>query len=300
MLRIKIISMAAVILLVLIVACSKKIPEESEYDPKQYLPEKIESVNLARTGEIRSFAGNRLWEYIDGGAELYLQFRFIDVATADYKNPDVEMVADIYHFENSTNAYGLYTQLRPTEPNYILLGVEGFAAPASIIFVKGPFLVRLMTYKDDAPGNLALTALAQEISKILPGATSRPNTFLLFPVNNVIGTSDKYYSESFHGLKFMSRVYSQDYFLDNDTVTLFLTPDEFGEKYLRWTEYAAAMKKLGTPPDSLGFDSTMVFLMEDNISGSVLAGLKKGRLMGMAKYNELHKKFLSDWINSFQ
>jgi hypothetical protein len=284
----------------MIVSCSKKKLEESEYNARQYLPEKIESVNLARTGEIRTFDGNRLWEYIDGGAELYLQYRFLDVATADYKNPEVELVADIYHFENSTNAYGLYTQLRPDEPNFILFGVEGFGAPASIVFVKGPFLVRLLTYKDDEPGNLALTALAQELNRTLPGATTRPNTFLLFPVNSVIGTSDRYFSESFRGLKFMSRVYSQDYLLGNDTVTLFITPDESGEKYLRWTEYAEAMKRLAMAPDSLGFDSARVFLIEDNISGSVLAGLKKGRLMGMANYSESHKKFLADWINSFQ
>jgi Family of unknown function (DUF6599) len=281
------------------VSCSKKEGIE-DIEAGKLLPGSFEKLGLQRTGDIRTFTGNALWEYIDGGAEMYHLYNFIEVATADYKAGETEIVVDIYRFDDATDAYGLYGMLRTDKPTFVLLGVEGFTAPSSIIFVKGSYLVRLMTYEETEAANRTLADLAQELNNTVPGATARPNPFMLFPPTNAMGARDKYYARSFLGQKFLTRVYSQDYLIGSDTVSLFLSRDDAGDKYLRWSEYVTQMGKMAAPPDSLSYDSGRVFLINDSFNGNIIAGLKRGKLLGMLNYSESHKAFLADWLNSLQ
>lgn len=295
----RIISLIAIPLIFLL-SCSKEKGTEEIANAKQFMPEKVVASGLIRSPQIRTFSGDSLWEYIDGGAEIYNQYNFAEVATADYKAGNLELVADIYRFDNATDAYGLYTMLRPEKPNIVLLGVEGFSAPATIVFVKGAYLVKVVAFEESDATNKAIISLTQEINNQIPGATNRPNTFLLFPINNKMGARDKYFREFFLGQKFLRRFYCQDYLLDADTVTLFISPDESGEKFLKWSEYAATMNSLEPAPDSLGYDSSKVFIVNDKLSGPAIAGLRRGKLLGMVKYGEFHKQFLADWIKSLQ
>jgi hypothetical protein len=72
------------------------------------------------------FVGDSLWEYINGGAELYHTYEFVDVATAYYLQDSTEIVVDIYRFATPDDAYGMYTQLRPGGPGTMNYGIEGF------------------------------------------------------------------------------------------------------------------------------------------------------------------------------
>jgi hypothetical protein len=281
-------------------SCAKKKTTEEAGNASQFLPEKVLSAGLERAPGIRIFSGDSLWEYIDGGAELYHQYNFAEVAIAEYKGDKVELVADIYRFDNATDAYGIYSILRPEKPNIVIMGVEGFSASAAIVFVKGAYLVKVFAYEDSESSNKAMVGLAQELNNQIPGASNRPNSFLLFPVNNRIGARDKYFRESFLGQKFLRRFYTQEYLFGADTVTLFLSHDEAGEKYLKWSEYAVSLNRLEPASDSLGYDSAKAFIINDNLSGLSIAGLKKGKLIGMLKYNDTHRQFLVDWVNSFQ
>jgi hypothetical protein len=289
----------AIFISVFILFCSKKQGKE-EITAARLLPEKVEAAGLQRMSPPRTFLGQALWEYLDGGAEIYHQYNFAEVATTDYKGENVELAVDIFRFDNATNAFGLYSTLRPEKPNIALLGVEGFSTPGAIEFVKGAYYVKIISYKETEESNRAMIGLAQELNTLIPGATNKPNSFLLFPINNKLGARDRYYRELFLGQKFLRRFYSQDYALESDTVTLFLSPDESGEKYLKWSEYATALNAFQPASDSLGFDSGRAFIMDDNISGRIVVGLRKGKILGMTGYKEIHKRFLTDWINSLQ
>jgi hypothetical protein len=297
--RILFLSMIIVMALSLFLACSKKKQEEV-FRAAQFLPEKIAAAGIERSSEVKTYIGNDLWQYIDGGAELYHLYNFQEVSTADYKGGNAEFVADIYRFDNGTDAFGLYSMLRPPQPTIALLGTEGFASPAGLVFVKGAFVVRIMGYEENEAADRVLTSLGQEINRLIPASGNRPNAFLLFPVKNSLGATDKYFSQSFLGQKSLSRFYCEDYLLDVDTVTLFLSSDESGEKFLNWKEYAVSLSKIQNPPDSLSYDSSKSFLIEDSFNGPTVVGLKKGKILGMIRYRESHRKFLSDWLNSFQ
>lgn len=296
----KSVSLGITILSILLSGCSggKKVEEGPR--AAQFLPEKVLGTEIVRAKDIHTYTGDSLWQYIDGGAEIYLLYNFVEVATVEYKSGRSELIADIYHFETPDDAYGLYTTLRPEKQTIVHLGIEGFSVPSGITFVKGPFLTRIMGYEDTDSTNRAVIDLAGEINKSIIGASNRPTTFLLFPINNVIGLHNKYYSKGFMDQKYLTHVYTQDYLLDGDTVTLFLSRDQSGEKFLQWSEFTSTAPKIENPTDSLSYDSSKSFIYNDNLYGLTRAGLRKGKLLGMIKYSDAHMSFLADWMNSFQ
>jgi len=284
-------------LIVLFLACGEE-KDENKSDMSEFLPAQLEGIGLERTSEIRTFDGKSLWEYIDGGAEIYLTYNFIQVATADYSRDGIEIVVDIYQFTSEDNAYGLYSMFRTDDVQIIKLGVEGFTAPASLNFVKGKFLVGLIGYDDLTASSLALVNLAEGINKILPGTADKPVVFNIFPHENIITATDKYYTESFLGQKFLTKVFCQDYFIGGDTLTLFLTDDSNGAKYLEWLEIAGKTGRKESTPSDLPFDEKYVFIINDNYYGKIIAGLKDGKLLGIVNYGEKQRELLMNWLNS--
>ncbi len=265
----------------------------------RFLPEQLNYSDMKRISDIRIFVGDSLWEYIDGGAEVYHLYKFVDVATADYSNDKVELVADIYRFDSPLNAFGLYSMLCPPETEIINLGVEGFRSPASINFVKGEYLIRLTGFEDTENSKLALTGMAEKLNNDIPGTTERPAQFNFFPTENKIGGTDKYYAEQFMGQRFLSEVFTRSILQDLDTLTLFMSEDESGGKYLQWSTYADQTDGKRERPEGIPFDDTLSFIFEDNYYGEIIVGLKNGKLLGQVNYKDACLEYLTAWINTF-
>jgi hypothetical protein len=270
---------------------------EQMVKPSDFLAQSFDKGKIERTGEIRTFVGDSLWEYIDGDAEIYHQYGFVDVSTGDYKLGNLEFVADIYRFNNSINAYGLYTAVRPINPDTVAYGIQGFISETMLTFVKGDYLVRLIAFETSDEVTNALNVMASEIAPMIPGDSVRPSDFALLPTENVIPATDKYFSSSYQGQAFLTDVYVQSYDLDGDTVALFFSLDSAGAKYLQWKDAAEPM----TPPpaglDDLAYTNDQVFAT-NTYYGPLVAGLKDSYLAGMEDYSLGHAEFLSDWINT--
>ena len=136
------------IALLLLAACSSQDSEVDKITTADFLPVAIEETGVTRSSEVRIFADTLLWEYINGGAELYHQYGFAEVATADYRRGQTEIVADVFRFETPEGAYGLYTAMRPDHPAVVPFGIEGFKSGSSMDYIKGSFLVRLTGYDE--------------------------------------------------------------------------------------------------------------------------------------------------------
>jgi hypothetical protein len=279
-------------------ACQSHKKESTAHRTAEYLPEKVEATDLVRSSAIRVFIGDSLFEYIDGGAELYHLYNFIDVATADYKINDLEIVADIYKFNNSVNAYGLYSMLRPNNARIIRLGVEGFSDEASLEFIKGDFLVRLISYGEAPDISDILKMLAEQINKSLPGDTLKPPAFRLFPDQHKIDNTDKYVAESFLGQKFLTAVYTQDYAIDKDTLTLLLVEEQTTGKLNQWHQAAAGNIDSRINLQQYPFDYANAIAYDDSYYGKIIASMKNSRLVGVINYKDDYADFLAGWLNS--
>lgn len=243
--------------------------------------------------------GDSLWEYINGGAELYHTYGFAAVLTADYKSADAELILDFYEFETDDGAYGLYTALRPDEPEIVSLGVEGFVTGSSLDFVKGNVLVRLVGFDTSEATRDAIRGLAGHMSSTLPGATGHPETFGLFPSGEVLAYSDKIVGEAFLGQSFLNMVYTRDYELGADTVTAFLLNDDNGTAIARWFESISENERSPAAlAADLPFDENYYLLVDNSYYGNILAGLKNGKLVGVVNFSDRHHQFVSEWLAS--
>lgn len=290
---------ATVLALALLAGCGSDSTKET-LSSAQFLPEKTTRSDLVRFSKVRTFAGESLWEYINGGAEMYHLYKFIDVTTADYKNDQVELVADIYHFDGADNAFGLYSMLTPADAEIVKLGVQGFISPASVNFVKGEYLIRLTGFEDTNESDLALINLAEELNEKIPGITEKPKQFGLFPSENMVAGLDKYYAEQFMGQKFLMEVFSRNIAFEADTVTLFISADESGGKFLQWSNYADQIKRKKNRPGTIPFDDTLCIIIDDNYYGDIIVGLKSNRLAGMINYSTERHEYLTNWVNSIK
>ena len=241
-----------------------------------------------------------LWEYINGGAELYHNYGFVEVATADYSKDSAEIVADVYRFSSGVNAYGLYSMLRPEEADVIMLGTEGYLSPSSIQFVRGPYLIRVVAYDDSDETNLALVNLAYALNKLFVVPQTPPEAFSLFPDSGRVPNTDKYWARSFLGQAFLTSVFSRDYMLDSTYVTLFVSENEADSKALAWSKLAGELQKLQPAPEGLTYDGDSGFLTEDGYYGRIVVGTLGGRLVGMAGYQDHCKPFVQQWLSGLK
>ena len=263
-----------------------------------YLPVQLDQSGITRVGEVRVFVGDSLYEYINGGAEMYHRYGFVEVATAYYQQGKSELVADIYRFADPDYAFGMFSTLRPAQPETVPLGVEGFTAEPTVFFVKGKFMATVLGY-DQSPATISAVRMAAEaLERILPGTTDWPAMFSLFPQNGRIAGTQRIHAESYLGQASLSDMYTLDCFSGSDTLTFFLTDDESGEKFARWSGQAGVGKTSMPGWVDCPYDNGNYFIVSNNYYGLIVAGLKGGRLLGIVGYDEKHEKMLIAWVNS--
>lgn len=260
-----------------------------------YIPAQVESAGLEKVSEVRTFVGDSLWEYINGGAELYHTYGFSKVYTADYKSADAELVLDLYQFDNSDGAYGLYAALRPDQPELVTYGVEGYVVGTKLEFVKGDVMVRIIAYEESDAITSAMKTLAAHMASALPGTSDIPTAFNLFPGDNAIAGTDRIVGQAFLGQSFLNMIYQRDYLVGSDTISLFLADDRSGTMFARWIE--AAGPDAADNPD-FSFDEDYYFMTPNSYYGDILVGLKNEKLAGVVNYSDQHKTFIADWLIS--
>ncbi|MCP4583045.1 MAG: hypothetical protein GY839_15660 [candidate division Zixibacteria bacterium] len=285
---------------ILIFACGDSKKATVKVDPADYLIQKFDQNGIERVSEVRRFIGETLYEYINGGAEIYHLYDFIEVVTADYKVGETEIVADIYSFENPDLAYGMFSTLRPLTPAPIGLGVEGFSFGSSLDFVKGNYIIRIIGYDETSETASAIEKLSNQLNSLVPGRTSKPERFAVFPQKDRIDFTEKIHAQSFLGQKALTDIYSMNFQIESDTITLFLSDDKGGGKFKQWfeaIEYDEASMKAAK---SLPFDQPKALMIEDSYYGTIVAGLKNDNLIGIIGYKDQHKDFLLEWVNSLK
>jgi len=263
-----------------------------------YLPEQLGKSGIARIDEVQLFVGDSLYEYINGGAEMYYQYNFVEMATTHYRQGGSELVADIYRFADPNDAFGMFSALRPDQPETVPFGVAGFTAGPTVIFVKGEFMVNLVGY-DQSPATVsAVHAAAEVLEKVLPGTADWPTTFLLFPEEGRIASTQRIYAESYLGQVSLSDTYTSDCLSGSDTLTLFLTDDESGAKFALWSEQAGTAKISFPGWPDCPFDDGNYLAVDNSYYGLIVAGVKGGKLLGIVGYDEKHRQMLTAWVNS--
>jgi hypothetical protein len=117
-----------------------------------------------KTSNTRVYAAKDLWQYIDGDAEQYIAAGVVSTSTSDYKYQNqLDAVVDVYTMGDSAGARKILESGESSGAKNVQVGDSGLAYEQSVIFRKGPYLVRIVAYQA-APGTeQALLALAHGV-----------------------------------------------------------------------------------------------------------------------------------------
>jgi hypothetical protein len=116
-----------------------------------------------KTSDTRTFAAKDLWQYIDGDAEQYVSAGVVSTSTSDYKYQNqFEATVDVHTMGNAAGA-GKILGTGTSDAKPAKLGDAGVAYAQSMIFRKGPYLVRIVAYESTPDTPQALLALAHGV-----------------------------------------------------------------------------------------------------------------------------------------
>ena len=153
------------------------------------LPKQFHSYKL---NEKLSYTPDNLFEYINGGAELYLSYGFIGMSGYKYADNDFsEVSVEIYEMTEAKNTFGVFTQSRDKEEYDYGQGSQKFTD--AILFWKDRYFVIINTAKSTTQSQEAIHYLASVIDKSIPEKGNLPKIVETLPGKNLVSAGFIYF-----------------------------------------------------------------------------------------------------------
>ena len=154
-----------------------------------FFPETVQGWRVQ--GREETFSPENLYEYIDGGSELYLSFGFRKLTVRTYSRtvqPDI--VADFFDMGSSRNAFGIFAHNQETPDNRIGQGSE--YSGGLLRFWKGRHFVSILSGSETPESKAAVLQLGREMGDSI-GAEAPPQILSLLPANELVRESVRYF-----------------------------------------------------------------------------------------------------------
>ena len=196
-----------------------------------------------QSGEIQTFVPKTLFEYINGAADLYLSYDFQELKVAEYQNEKkASVTVEVYRHKTPTQAFGIYSQERLANANFIDVGTEGYIEDNVLNFLTGSYYVKISSYKTGAEDREILLRFAKKVLENLGEKGSLPSVLSSFPEEGEKKNSEKFINQNFLGYSFLHSAFTADYELSGMKFKLFVIEGEGGndcrdmvQKYLQQT-----------------------------------------------------------------
>jgi hypothetical protein len=196
------------------------------------LPKEAESPGWHAVSSPQFFEPENLWEYINGQAEMYIDYGFQLLVTLEYRSTDGarSMAIEIYQMKNPKHAFGIYVAERSTEDRLINMGVQGYLGENVLNFWKGQYYVKLTSFQVSSDTEKSLMMLASVIAAKVKGTYSEPKLFACFPTKNRVQMSERFIPKNFLGQSFLENGYRVEYESGGGSYQVFLVKTASSEK----------------------------------------------------------------------
>jgi hypothetical protein len=159
-----------------------------------------------------------LYQYIDGGADIYLLYDFKTLLHQDFKSGATELTADIYEMGNAEDAFGIYSSERSPNYKFLPIGAEGYRAEGILNFFEGQYYIKLSG--SGANTDALLDQFARLVSGRIEGTRTLPALLASFPREHRVAHSEKYIKKDPLGHAFLAPAYLVTYGQGKQQMTL--------------------------------------------------------------------------------
>jgi len=150
-----------------------------------------------------------LYQYIDGGADIYLLYEFRSLLHQDFKSGDADLTADIYDMGKPEDAFGVYASERSPGYKFMPIGVEGYRSDGIVNFLQDHYYVKLSGSGPNA--RVLLDQFALTLSGRIGGSRTLPALLGKLPLENRVKHSEQYVRKDPLGHAFLAPAYVVTY-----------------------------------------------------------------------------------------
>ena len=135
---------------------------------------------------------SNLYDYIDGGAELYISYNFQKLLAIKYKGgDDEEVVIDIFDMGNSYDAFGVFSHGREREDGLVGQGSE--YGGGLLTFWKDRYYISIMAYPETEKKRELVLELGRKLAGAIPTEGALPPVLGFLPGEDLIRDSIRFF-----------------------------------------------------------------------------------------------------------
>ena len=164
-----------------------------------------------KEAEVRAYPAENLWEYIDGAAELFVEYGVRTCTTTDLAADGTSVTVDLYEMPSPLAALGVFKR-ESTGADLQLTGATAASVspPYQALMVKGSTYAKVNVYEGELTESVG-RQLLEGLAAALPGEAVVPPEFSLLPEQGKVAGSEGYEPGSFLGLEELADCVHADY-----------------------------------------------------------------------------------------
>jgi hypothetical protein len=159
-------------------------------NPVSSLPGSLEG--WVASGEDSVYDRTNLYDYLDGGAELYLSFGFRTLVNRTYSRPgQPDVVIDVFDMGGSKDAFGAFSLSRETVAREFGQGSQ--CTEGSVLFWKDRYFVSVLASPQTPEANAVVLTFARLIDESIETESPPPEILDLLPPDSLEEPSIRYF-----------------------------------------------------------------------------------------------------------
>lgn len=242
------------------------------YAEEPFLFPEIEGFQRTIIKEV--YTADNLFDLIDGAADMFLTYDFVDLHMAEYSNDSLQYIrVEAYRHTTPENAFGVYAQERSPQSHFLPIGTEGYSDDGALNFWIGTYYIKLVTNDRGPHVQRALEKIALAVAQSFKCEATLPEQFNVFPREARREHGEYYVNRDFLNYSFFHTAFVVPY--KNYTLfTLFYKTPKDAQAALQ-TYYSTVIKQNLPSTDTLFTvtdpqEGTLLF----QCVGNILAGAK--------------------------
>ena len=158
----------------LVLACGKN--DESRLEESFLSESDLHGIIVA--GESNSYVGNELFDYMNGGAEIYYEYGFEQAYVQSYLISEKKVTVEVFRMTLPAHAYGIYTF--DSRGEYRSVGQDGSYEEGILTFWKGNYFVRV--FSSDTESEELLMSIGRSIALKIIQTGQKPDIVSYSPM----------------------------------------------------------------------------------------------------------------------
>ena len=239
------------------------------------------------------FLPENLWDFINGAADNYLAYGFVDLHVVEYKKGKNIIKLEIYRHNDNTVTFGIYSTERSPTFRFLNLGAQGYITDGAINFFKGDYYVKIRTYSKNEKTLQAAESLALKVSNMLEGDSEMPAVLSKFPDMGRKNNEESYINESVLGHKFLNKAFKATYEVGPDNFSIYIIEGQSNKEIWECAESYLDFAGIDVIESVNG-----KYLINDGYNGPVFLAWKENYaviISGLAKdQTDIADKYTSD------